>query len=41
MSQDYNQREILAFGIEILMFGNEDTGSRGCRAGNGLAEDRD
>ena len=25
MCQDYNQREILAFGIEILMSGNEDT----------------
>jgi hypothetical protein len=25
MYQDYNQREILAFGIEILMSGNEDT----------------
>ena len=25
MSQDYNQREILAFGIEILMSGNEET----------------
>jgi hypothetical protein len=23
--QDYNQREILGFGIEILMSGNEDT----------------
>ena len=23
--QDYNQREILVFGLEILMSGNEDT----------------